>query len=543
MMRLCNRRVLGWSLFALLLVSLAWTLHVLLPPAPRWGRRGHFPSVSLTPNASHVVLVPTAQVGGNQPGDTYTVTVVDGQTGAEVGTFFQDDGLLHRWECSANGRFVIATGYDAIVRMADTRGGAEWKVVVDEPGPFGHRLSPDGEHLLVAKERHAAYLIHVPSGKLLGPVERAGLPCAFSPDGDLLIHHTGHPPPRASLRIWDLRRGVTVADITGAEFLAFSTDGTTLYARKRESLGGRFDRVVLWDIATAKVRAELPVPPTDYLWFSLAADDRTAAICALERVDQHDRCRIATWDVASVRQIATTQIASFPAANTMLSPYGHYLVARTNSQAILIDIGSGKEQWHLGSELVWPDAEPFVCFTSDSQSLVVRSKQDLEWRDAATGELLKTRFPTGQFMAAASRQWQRDRLLVYDIAGWAQPQQAGVLMQQLRRWLPATWLPEERNLLGTYVFDTRTREVLFEQTDALLENAMLSDDGHTVLTIHRLDAGERLVRCWDVPMRKPLSVVFGVPLGCAALLLGVRAAWRRGRRRPVTAGQGGPPCP
>jgi hypothetical protein len=542
---LCNRRVLGWSLFALLLAGMAWALYVLLPPEPRWSRRGHFQSVSLTPTASHVVLVPFSQVRGNQPGDAAVVTVVDGQTGAEVGTFFHDAGVIHWWECSADGRFVIATGYDAIVRMADTRSGGERRVVVDEPGPFSHRLSPDGEHLLVAKEQHTANLIHVLSGKLLGSIERAGLPCAFSPDGDLLVHHTGQPPPHASLRVWDVRRGVAVAEIAGTEFLAFSSDGSTLYARQRERLGGRFDRVLLWDVATAKLRAELPVKPTDYLWFSLAADERTAAICTLEREGQQDRCRIATWDVASVRQIATAQIANFPAATATLSPDGRYLVARTPRQVILIDVHTGKERWQLGNELVWPDAEPVVCFTSNSQALVVRSKQDLEWRDAATGELLDTRFPTGQFIAAASRQWQRDRLMVNDIAGWAQPRQAGMLVQQLRRWLPATWLPEERNLLGTYVFNTRTREILFEQVDPQLERAMLSDDGQTVLTVHVLDGGERLVRCWDVPMRKSLRLVLGVPLACAAFVLGVRAGWRRWRRRAggVVAARGGTPCP
>src|SRR5437868_1866116 len=55
--RLCNRRMVAWSLLALLLVGVAWALDAWLPPVPRWTEASDCDDVVFSPDGERVLTV------------------------------------------------------------------------------------------------------------------------------------------------------------------------------------------------------------------------------------------------------------------------------------------------------------------------------------------------------------------------------------------------------------------------------------------------------------------------------------------------------
>jgi hypothetical protein len=146
----------------------------------------------------------------------------------------------------------------------------------------------------------------------------------------------------------------------------------------------------------------------------------------------------------------------------------------------------------------------------------------------------------GSFLRASSIAKPRGHLLA------APPPPKGLVAQ----WLDEVHRRQHRQQESEYrenIIDVRTGRVVFRATDPVFVGSRLSPDGQTLL-VHDDRDDRHEIRCYDVPERKPLRWVFGVPLLAGVLLLALRAGWRRCQRRrfgwkqsnPMP--QGGPPC-
>jgi hypothetical protein len=144
-----------------------------------------------------------------------------------------------------------------------------------------------------------------------------------------------------------------------------------------------------------------------------------------------------------------------------------------------------------------------LVFTSDSRTLVVQTMEDLQWRDAATGTLRQS---WCEHEVPETEAWKRDRMLAYErlvFPGFHNNR--GWVMQQLDRWLPDNWAHDDGDTVR--VFEARGGARLFELDEPRIHSATLSYDGEILITVHWTDSPEQLLRCWDVPARKPLRLV------------------------------------
>jgi hypothetical protein len=97
----------------------------------------------------------------------------------------------------------------------------------------------------------------------------------------------------------------------------------------------------------------------------------------------------------------------------------------------------------------------------------------------------------------------------------------------LGAWWPWNSNPDDKRVtVFESVFDSRR---IVGQLHGRYGNGYLSNDGRTMITPCLESNGSLSLRCWDLPLRPPLRLVAGIPLGIGLLI--VLAGWWRGRRR------------
>ena len=79
------------------------------------------------------------------------------------------------------------------------------------------------------------------------------------------------------------------------------------------------------------------------------------------------------------------------------------------------------------------------------------------------------------------------------------------------------------------VFEVPEGREVSRLEDPTLVGVRLSDDGSTLITKHKEQVGRFTLRCWHLPLRPPLFLVGGIPVGIGLLL--ALAWWLRARRR------------
>lgn len=101
-------------------------------------------------------------------------------------------------------------------------------------------------------------------------------------------------------------------------------------------------------------------------------------------------------------------------------------------------------------------------------------------------------------------------------------QKSGLLQKFLGDWWPAS-NTDDRIVT---VFETATGQIA-GQLQGRYGNGHLSNDGRTMVTLYWQPDNSLSLHCWDLPLRRSLRLVFGIPLGVGLLLVLVRWRWRR----------------
>ncbi|MCI0461315.1 MAG: hypothetical protein L0Z62_30575 [Gemmataceae bacterium] len=197
------------------------------------------------------------------------------QSGTGILTFAQGgQGLLLRRTSSGDG-WYYNLGKRQAVRLEGLKAGGA--------------LTPDGR-LVAAVGEDSVKLLSTTDGKEVGAVAGSGL-AVFAPDGKYLATRG----PGKTVKVWDVSaraEHVTLGEHAGQiHFIQFTRDGKTL------ATGGPYESVLrLWDTATGRERAALPVPGG----VTALVFDPQGAILATPLNDGTVRL----WDVASGRECA-----------------------------------------------------------------------------------------------------------------------------------------------------------------------------------------------------------------------------------------------
>jgi WD40 repeat protein len=208
---------------------------------------------------------------------------------------------------------------------------------------------------------------------------------AFSPDGKTLA--SGE---RGVIRLWDIARGTVKAafvhEDSYVDSLAFSPDGKFLF-----SGGGIVGKDVRqWDVETGEVKATF-----QWKWvrrFALSPDGKTLALAGIDATDQLEAPAnaeadlVTLWDVATAKKkaqlrgprplLAVTSVAFSPDGKSVAAaPVGSDNIA-------LWDVATARKKW-MCQETKPPGS---LAFSSDGQFLTWGTLDFARTCDAATGE-------------------------------------------------------------------------------------------------------------------------------------------------------------
>ena len=209
-----------------------------------------------------------------------TVRQWDIATGGEVEPAYdRHHGLVASAEYSPDGNWVASTGADRTVRVWRATGRQDVAVLHGHAARVSEIAFAPGGRRLASLSRLSALgdgtvrLWEVDPRATL-PVLRGHTsyvyPVAYSPDGRWIASGGWDN----TLRLWDARTGeAACAPLDNGDLvktLAFSPDGSRL-------VSARHDRLQVWEVATGRLREEIPVPAPDIVAVAFRPDGATLA--------------------------------------------------------------------------------------------------------------------------------------------------------------------------------------------------------------------------------------------------------------------------
>jgi WD40 repeat protein/serine/threonine protein kinase len=254
-------------------------------------------------------------------------------------------GFVYDVAFAPDGEQVASVAWDGTARLWDATTGRQ-TAVLEHTKPYVTSLaySPDGRTLATANTSVGGTLWDLATGQPHLAVPTDPRPnnhggAALSPDGkvlackDYLRHMVLVYDTVAQRQVAELRCDEPDApdDHTGTGDVVFSPDGATLVTCAN---GGK---VLLWDVATWKVRASLPGFTAGTFCFAFSRDGRLLAVSA--KADNSLRL----WDVTALKELASLHVGN-PVLGLAFSPDGTRLAAGCRDNTIrLIDVATRKE--------------------------------------------------------------------------------------------------------------------------------------------------------------------------------------------------------
>ena len=319
-------------------------------------------------------------------GEDRTVRLWDAATGALLTTCRGHAGKILRVAFRPDGTRLVTASSDGTVRQWDAGTGREVETPYDRhpAGAFTAAYSPDGRWVASAGEdrtvriwraegRQDAAVLHGHAGRVVE--------VAFAPDGLRLASLSRNSPIIGSgddtTRVWDVDPRATLPFLSGhtrAVYpVAYSPDG-------RWIASGSWDKSVrLWDAATGEPGATLPHPA--FVWEAAFGPDGTWLVtgCAGD-----DRLRV--WDVATARVRREIPLPGRDPWLLTVSPDGTRLAAKVydptgKRHALTVcDIASGKPVFSAeGSSLAYsPDGRWLAGLDADDRTVLLRDARTHE---------------------------------------------------------------------------------------------------------------------------------------------------------------------
>lgn len=556
-----GRRYLRWPLFALALVGLAWGLNTWLPPAPRWAAEGKFNWATFSPDGSRVLTVCIDHLGEYRG----PVQVRDSATG-RVGMQFAL-------------RVEEIIGFDT---SADFR---RWVGVVklkDDPTP---RLWV--ADIETGQERDSA--LRLEDERIINwDIVR------ISPRGDLVAIKTR--PPMSDFNehdghalLLDLETGMRIARLPQFGALGHFSPSGDLFMFWQSDDHGAHRQIGRWNPSTRQtVLTETRLSPS----FEQLSPDGQAAF--VQELDEQEQCRVLVWDLNSGRRRVLFEgkgnhLTRYSPETGLLAVIGYPLEAGTpieggETAVALVDVPSGKKYGEAschgtGNVAFAPDGTRVLifderagetrCRTMDLktfavlwESVVPNSRESdvtfdqdgdvvslTSWRDARVvlldGRTGATRaiVPLGPVPCdmALARKGVAQHGSYFRVSSHVLEGNAVVMPAKgfFGQWLDRLWPPRriDRGHMET-IIELRTGNVVFHSSDYGSITEWLSPDGQTLSLSPDgqmlIRNGRDEIRCYDVPERKPLRWVLGVPLAAGLGLITLRAAWRKLRTKKKT---------
>jgi WD40 repeat protein len=323
--------------------------------------------------------------------EDWSVRVLDAESGKEVRWFGGHTGVVNALAYSPDGKRMATAAFDRAARVWDVASG---KTVAKLPlPPNGGRelaFTADGKSLAVVCNDRTVRLFDIEAAKEVAKVDLGGgiglTTFALSRDGKSLYASGGE----AVLHGYDVATGKELFPVTGhpggVAALAWSPDGKAL-----ATSGSGDHSIILWDVATGKVRHQLP--PLDGYFIpthlQFTPDGKTLLSYGTDRT-------VRLWDTAEGKERGSFMTAPLPPVSFALSDDGKLAAAATYDRTVRVwDVAAEKE---LSRPEVPAPANPNVYFSmalsfaGDNRTLLGYSANERLVRrwDARTGKELGT---------------------------------------------------------------------------------------------------------------------------------------------------------
>ncbi len=520
-----------WSLLVGFLVGLGLILNAWLSPQPRCIiPTPHQVQVEFLSDNGNTILTRDEDFGIYQTWDTYS--------GQNHGTYVVEGPGIHA--ISPCGRFLAILGQKGKLHLVDLKLAKESKIILNFSGGSPRlTFSSHGTFLLAHKSENDEIRALCPNRVALGDLVECSTGGLVKTLGDLTFFRflrdenllfcmapAGRLGSDGILTHWDTGTGKTIRTFKDFDAIDLSPDGRTLLAQSVEN--GLF----LFDLVTEKVQ-QLHPPPVLYSQYpsrSAFSPNGKTLITFPETLPDSE---IIFWDVASGKRrgggkrpdspsgkipgFFSADSAFFVLANPGL-PAGRLSLWETATGGCL-----WKRFWEVdwrefGSEIRFPAD---IRFAGEGQFLFVPRNGRFEILDVKTGETKNVLEPPS--LGERQIEFTKDR--TYHSLRTLADQGPGFLHKLFGDWWPAN---TKENDMKVTVVETATGRIV-SQLQGPYGNGNLSNDGRTMVTGYREPDGKLSLRCWDLPLRPPMRLVVGIPLGIG--LLFVLASWWRGRRR------------
>jgi WD40 repeat protein/serine/threonine protein kinase len=241
---------------------------------------------------------------------------------------------------SPDGQWVASVGRDRLIRVWRARGRQDLAVLHGHTGYVTEvAFAPGGRRLASSCHSAGDISVHDDSVRVWDVDSLASLPVlhghtgsiavlTYSPDGRWLASGSYDN----AVRLWDPETGepcVTLPHPSFVSGLAFGPDSTWLVTGCYQD-----DRLRVWDVATARMRKEIPYRDREFRFHSLTVSPDGTRVAATAQDAQQKNHRLTVFDIASGKSLFSTKGLALA-----YSPDGRWLAVRAEDEkkVLLLD--------------------------------------------------------------------------------------------------------------------------------------------------------------------------------------------------------------